>query len=271
MKYKFFYVPLLYFIHTRISGTSKLISWLFLFFLPTFYIQYHFSNLSLTNAFWIYLIQLALVYNMYEMGYIQNDAETIKNERIPTRRLSDEELEYYEEHKGFIFVGRSFLAGILLYILDIQIHDSDGYVRFAVIILLITQLYFIYNVIRSRLTLILHFCLVCLRYLGFPLLFISIREIDPLTVIILLGVFPIINLVERASNKKFGIRVLSGVNDNEYSLSIFRLAYHFLLLVCTIGIVAFFRDELWLAVLVFYLFFIRMCYFAYLYRRRKVS
>jgi hypothetical protein len=173
-KMSFFFIPIKYFIHTRIASLSKLLSWGIIYVIPTFYILFHYSAYPWLLTTIIYLLQLLIIYNFYETGYIQNDAETIKKENNPTLRLSREELAFYEKRKGIIYTVR-IIAGLLLQLLLINLASFtvDGLYFFAATwaILLI---YLVYNNIRNRFNLSLHFILVIIRFLCFTLLLIEI-------------------------------------------------------------------------------------------------
>lgn len=68
-----------------------------------------------------YFLSVMLVYNYYEIGYIQNDTETIKKENNPTLRLTMIQLQYYKSHFILIYSSRIFwgiLLSLLLYLLS---------------------------------------------------------------------------------------------------------------------------------------------------------
>jgi len=227
MKYKlFFYFPILYFLHTRIASIDKLLSWVIIYCVPTFYILYNYSSLSLAHTAISYLLQILLVYTFYEVGYIQNDCETIKNEVNPTLRLSPAELAYYERHKAGIYLVRlalgACLSAVLWYLNNGR--DALAFILVATSILLIYQ---VYNKIRSRVTLVLHFILVCLRFLSYPILFVGTSIIFDFNYYCLLLIFPLLNLMERGSNKKFRVKFLQVLIPDPKDLNSFRVWYYF--------------------------------------------
>jgi hypothetical protein len=222
----FFYVPIYYFIHSRISSLSRLISWGIIYIVPTFWIQYHYSGLSVASAALLYFFQLLLVYNLYEVGYIENDAETIKREENPTMRLSTSELAFYEKRKWSIYLTRLLWTVLLLTIICKLAPPDASFWIYAAVVLCFVPLYLIYNRVRSQLTLFLHFLLVVIRFLSYPLLFISFYKADSL---LLLFVFPIINLLERASQKRFKIPALQFITSTPKNLNSFRMVYYMIL------------------------------------------
>jgi len=61
------------------------------------------------SAIVVSLLFTALIYTVYEIGYIANDTETIKHETNPAMRLTANELAYYERHKHLIYGFRLML------------------------------------------------------------------------------------------------------------------------------------------------------------------
>ncbi|HFO5149574.1 TPA: hypothetical protein ACHJRG_004980, partial [Escherichia coli] len=96
----FFFVPFLYFYKTRLRSIIKLISWGVIYLVPIFLSTFSFANID--YYFISYFVVLTLTYNLYEIGYIQNDTETIKKEHNPTLRLSRDELFFYNNHRVYI-------------------------------------------------------------------------------------------------------------------------------------------------------------------------
>ncbi|MDK9728571.1 hypothetical protein KI701_10240 [Vibrio sp. D415a] len=203
LDYKFFYTPFLYSIHTRFKSIEKLVSWVLIYIVPVLLL------ILMPNGFeselvFLSFIYLTGVYAAYEMGYIWNDAETIKNEKKPTLRLSREELRFYEESKYSIYFGRILLITVLgggIYFFNKEI--SMYYLANIVIIL---ALYAVYNNVRSLANLPLHFMLVLSRYV-LPIIVLSQASWASAAWLIL--VFPLINLIERCSEKRFNLEFFS--------------------------------------------------------------
>ncbi|MEH6305226.1 hypothetical protein RYH73_06200 [Olivibacter sp. CPCC 100613] len=219
-----FYLPWAYFLKTRISSTFKLVSWGFIYVIPTFVI-----SLSLWVDFSLayilsYLIQFAVIYNFYEVGYIENDNETTKKEKNPTERLGPKEKLYYENKKNNIYIFRIIIGFSLLCILGYIESYSCGFIYFAGASLLILLIYLIYNRIRSFLTLPLHFLLVCLRFLSY--IFLGTLYLSATNLLFLVCMYPLINIIERASNPKFRLTLLAPLYYSERKLAWFRAAYY---------------------------------------------
>jgi len=252
----FFYFPILYFLHTRIASVGKLVSWMIIYCVPTFFILYNYSTLSFLHTLISYLLQILLIYTFYEVGYIQNDCETIKDEVNPTLRLTAAELAYYEKHKAGIYLTRLGLGGCLSAALW---HLNNGpdtwpFITVAASIILIYQ---VYNKIRSRFTLVLHFILVCLRFLSYPILFVGSNTVFDFNYFCLLLIFPILNLMERGSNKKFQVKFLQYLIPDPKHLNSFRVWYYFSASLM-LGILVYFQwTQLWVLCLSLYFLFYR--------------
>ena len=99
----FFYLPMGYLLKTRLNSLAKFISWNIIYVFPLFYLAYIKLNFVITIIDFVEILgSIIVVYNFYEIGYIQNDTETIKRESNPTLRVSKDELEYYGKYKAKI-------------------------------------------------------------------------------------------------------------------------------------------------------------------------
>lgn len=61
----------------------------------------------------LYLLAVLFVYNLYEIGYIENDTETIKREENPTLRLSVRQLNFYYAHRWSVYVVKLAVSVVL--------------------------------------------------------------------------------------------------------------------------------------------------------------
>ncbi len=109
-----FYVPVLYAIRTRFLKDKTGNFWLAEYLFPVLlsFLLANIEPISISQM----LLSVACVYCFYEIGYIQNDCETIKKEESPTLRLSEDELKIYERNKWNIYMTRGVL-GILFNVL----------------------------------------------------------------------------------------------------------------------------------------------------------
>ena len=165
----FFFIPFCYTYVTRLRTVPKAISMIIFYFVPVC-ILLHFQQLDIS---WPRLLLLAVfailgVQTVYEIGYIQNDTETIKLEKHPTMRLSAQQLEFYGQYRVSIYVIRIMLACIFSFALCF-LTGQDG-ICYSLGLIAILAVYQGYNRTRSYYTCRpLYFLLVSLRYVG-PLL-----------------------------------------------------------------------------------------------------
>ncbi|EPZ2423117.1 hypothetical protein ACXLRA_001714 [Vibrio vulnificus] len=201
-----FYFPFLYFYKTRLKTPKKGLGWIFSYVLPIMIGTNSFS----TDQFFFMLVLMLGIYSAYEYGYIYNDSVTIENEINPTMRLEYSQIEYARKNMNFILAFRGGVAIFVYCFFAIQ---------YILVPFLILLTYFFYNRKRGRINLLLHFFLVLLR---FSSIFLVVSGIGGFIYSIL--IFPLINLFERMSEKRFGFHVLMKFRQN---ISLTRVVYYF--------------------------------------------
>lgn len=214
-----FLIPLVYTYITRLRTISALVSWggiyIVLLFIFIFFDSEYVNSSNLT----VFILSIILVYNNYEIGYIYNDSETIKKEKKPTLRLGELALSIYENKKCYIYIERILISLCLSFLL---VHYFSVGVIFVISAWLILPVFIVYNSIRNRFNLILHFILVMLRY-GCPVL-IVVKPQDIIPVLIGVSlIFPIANLIERCSEKRFDLGIF---RDRYFNKNIWRVIYY---------------------------------------------
>lgn len=155
-----FYVPLMYAIESRFLKRSRLgiIVWGTEYLIPVL-LAFYLLNMSF-HGIWIMLLAIIAVYNFYEIGYIQNDCETIKKEQNPTLRVKPQELNYYKSRKYLIYGFRLLLGTCLSwFFLNAA---SPWYI--IVLLWLVIPFYWVYNTLRGRINLYLILPLTAYRY-----------------------------------------------------------------------------------------------------------
>lgn len=218
----FLYIPILYTFKTRLKNIIALFSWIIICPLLLFIILITQDSTPVNLTLIIcYTLSFLHTYNLYEIGYIINDTETIKREKKPTLRLSHIELDYYYNKRRKIYLARLITSLIISLILLNSYQTPFIYILYS---WLIIPFYLIYNNIRNILNLPLHFILVTLRYTA-PLI-LSITFTPSMFFIIIL-IFPFINLIERSSEKRFNIKIL--IKKREFIQRI-RFLYYLLIL-----------------------------------------
>lgn len=251
-----FYLPFCYTLFIRFSKVSQFISWVAIYIIPTLLVFLSFYEKGMFSFLLCYFLSVMLVYNYYEIGYIQNDTETIKKENNPTLRLTMIQLQYYKSHFVLIYSSRMFW-GILLSLLLYLLSDFVSYFLCSSILLLL--LYQVYNNVRNRFTLFLHFLLVIIRYWAIILYF----PISLSFMCYLLLLFPVLNLLERSSESRFHIPYISYLIANRNDIPLFRVKYYLTLLFLMLILEIFTKIPLVILFLSFYFFSYRIivCFF----------
>jgi hypothetical protein len=220
-----FYLPYLYTRKTRLEKKGRLLSYFLILALPSAYFAVVLqSEITLQNILYT-LLGLIYIQNLYEIGYIQNDTETIKKETDPTLRLSKGTRHYYEQNKLGIYGIRAFIAlGIGLILLCIS-DFNPGIQLFLFVSSLICPIFLIYNQIRTVWILALHFLLTILKYSSLQLLFFDTLRSD--IFLLSIFIFPVINLLERAATQRFFKRYSAFFRPK---IVLCRIGYYFSLL-----------------------------------------
>lgn len=198
----YFYIPYLYTIKTRLGKKGRLLSYILILVIPPAYFALILQAENPTlNSLFAVIIGTLIIQNNYEIGYIQNDAETIKKENLPTLRLGKEALSYYELNKVQIYLSRFLWWALLVSILFLMQHAIHDTLIFVGIATLIIPIFLIYNSVRNYLNLILHFILTIFKYTAVQFLFLSSFKFE----IFLLSLFayPFLNLLDRAATPRF--------------------------------------------------------------------
>lgn len=198
-----FYLPFAYFFGTRvITGTAR-VSWCMIYFVPLLLVLVCFSP-SLDLAVIIQLFFAAVcTYTIYELGYIENDTVTIRDEALPTLRLGALQLEYVSDYWVVILLVRLLTAGLLLSYLS----SAEGFVPYLLSLISLCVVFPLYNRQRGPINAWLHPLLVTARFCG-PLMLL-LPELSVFLYSLL--VFPVLNVLERAREPRYGFKGLEKV------------------------------------------------------------
>ena len=227
----FLYIPICYTFKTRLKNIVALFSWVVICPLLLFIILITQDNIHISlSLITCYIFSFLHTYNLYEIGYIINDTETIKKEKEPTLRLSYTSLNYYYTKRIKIYLIRLMLSATISLILLLYYHTPLIYIFYS---WLIIPVYLIYNNIRNIFNLPIHFILVILRYTS-PL--VLSMTLTPSMFFIIILIFPLINLIERASEKRFNINFL--IQKRKF-IEKFRFFYYLVILLLIVALQTF--------------------------------
>ncbi len=244
MLFKFIF-PLAPFFHLYAKSIYEKLSWVLYYLIPYLAISYLF-DVNLLAA----IISILAIYSVYDIGYIYNNAETIKNETKPTLRYSSNELVFYEKNKLLIYFVKFFFAVIFCFLLSY--YFSYNFTLWLFCLTLILIIFFIYNSIRSKINFYLQIFLTISRF-SFPLFLLCNFTLNDFIFTIML--FPLPNFLERTKIK---------VNNFPYKIediSKFRTIYYLFLLVISVFIYNMQKTDLWFLILSSYYFFYRSVYY----------
>lgn len=260
----FFLFPMLYTFKTRLNNKKKLLAWLLSYLVPTCYVVYCFSGVSFNLELLIGgVLALTSIYNVYEIGYIYNDAELTKKEVNPTIRLSDKEISFYEVNKFAIYIARA--TQCVLTCLVLSFFSKYLSISTAIACAMILILYLFYNSIRNLINIPLYSFLVWFRYFGICLVFYNAVDAFLLWVI-----YPLCVTIEFASKPRFG-KLLRWVYGH---IDLFRVFYYISLLLISISILTYLgviHDYSWFVFLIAYYSVFRFLSYIFLSKRYRAQ
>lgn len=223
LTHAFFYLPVAYTYITRLRCLGRLFSWGMIYVVPVAYSCLWLQTVWEWRSALICGLGMIAVYNFYEIGYIENDTETIKRESVPTLRLDKEARCYYEVHKKGIYGIRLMWGAALAGIVYVLSSERPEVLVFIGVIGSLLPLYRIYNHIRNRGNLYMHILLVTIRYCSCLLLFWGEGSWR------MLGVawfaFPVPNFIERAATPRFA-RYWAVWLVEKKGIAFYRVAYY---------------------------------------------
>lgn len=188
------------------------------------------SEVNLFLTIILYFLGLCAMMSIYEVGYLENDIITTKNEKNPTKRL-DEYSHNFLENNYYKIVSLKYFITLLIFILLLVLKASANiqlYIfQFILSLLILRGIYLIHNKIRNKYNILTFLGLVIFKHYSIILLFIPFDQ-SLFVLMVLLILFCGQRLIEYASKKRFGLNIHIG------NLDVFRVYYY---LVCLGGYV----------------------------------
>ena len=200
-----FYIPLWYTYCTRLRTPLKCISLVCIYLIPILIVVFgeNQTDKQPTEILFLVLLSVISVYSSYEIGYIQNDTETIQKEEKPTLRLSLSQLEYYHRNRIRIYLWRAVCI-LFLQCICFLYFDQFNSILFLLCQLIILFTYQLYNCFRGNINMPLYFILVFLRYFSVISLFTEVISAPLLMCVIF--IFPLVKTLEFRSTKPASVR-----------------------------------------------------------------
>lgn len=191
-----FFIPFTFTKKSRYNSSNKVAVYFITLIIPLFLLSFlqNFPEGIKTFGFYIsFLIALVSYVNFYEIGYIFNECETIKKEKFPTKRLTDEQLAFYERHKFFIYFERVLLSVILNIVLLFFI-SKKSVLFFSAAEMILIVIFFIYNIVRGKITQLVYLFLSIVKYT--TLLFVHSENLSFSIFVAAVFVFPLVRTLE---------------------------------------------------------------------------
>ena len=245
-----FFVPFAYFVSTRLMTVEKVLSWLVIYPASLTLAYFSFTPEITVTATISILVGMITIYTIYELGYIANDTFTVAKETAPTLRLDDYETLFVKSNWHLIVTVRVSLT--ITFLILLKILNPDGLPLFCLILAILSFAFYFYNKTRGTINIPLHFILVTCRFSGPCMLLMP----DVVFLCFTILAFPIINLLERASEHRYNISWLQGsVISNQNSG---RWLYYLITSALWVGISTVLGIGLETTTLLVFLFFYRL-------------
>lgn len=177
-----------------------------------------------------FVLLLVAFYAQYEIGYIYNDTETIKKEKNPSKRLDSIEMYFYNKNKCQIYIVH-FLTFICILSGLSWMSDEREFLLFSAISMIVELvIFYVYNNVRGRISLLVFFFLELFKYIPFLNLFDTESAMQILIVTAMIYAIP--NTLERLSFKRYGILFMQRLLPTEKSYLKFRIAFYLVVCLC---------------------------------------
>lgn len=219
-----FCIPTYYLFYSRLKRKSEIFSWVLVFPLVVFLGNYSLTDLHFLPFVALFVFAYWSWFSFYEIGYLENDALTVKFEDKPTMRIPVDEVAFIQKYFRWIALLRwfSFFLGLaLLYIF----FESQVRLDWMLLLAILTRAFFwIHNHFRSRINIFSYFGLSTCKYLFLSLVLYGFTY--PFLLLGFFLAFPLVRTIEHACKVKYQLTWLKkwvGELDN------FRVRYYLMI------------------------------------------
>ena len=253
--YKFL-IPGFYLFYSRLKRKSEILSFLLVYPAIIFLLITIQADFDLIHFSFLFIITLIAWLSFYEIGYLENDAITIKKEQNPTLRIEQGEIKIIQSKFVALQVTR-FIYGtgllFLIFFLSEFVNIKINIYFFIFMVILARLAFYFHNTLRSRWNIFTYLTLSITKYLSIPILFLSGYDLLVVSISLFL-IFPLPRTIEHGVKVKYGFKGLKKVVGD---LDTFRVKYYLTGLLLTTIIYFLINEESSLTLVVgFFWFFI---------------
>ncbi|AKD01948.1 hypothetical protein POKO110462_19470 [Pontibacter korlensis] len=252
-----FLLPGYYYFYSRLPRKSEQISWIIVFPALVLVGILLVSDANALHIIITYIIANFCWLNFYEIGYLENDAITIKLEKDPTLRIPQKEILFVQKNFNKLTLIRIITGAGLLTLIYILPVSKISFLMFTMALAGARLFFFLHNKIRSRFNVLTYHLLSTTKFFAFPLLLLPNHEQLVSLLIALYLSFPLPRTVEHAVKIRYKFVSLKKIVGD---LDTFRLKYYFALIAFAL-VFYFFSDTLLartVLVISLYYFFYRL-------------
>jgi hypothetical protein len=230
LKFKFI-LPFYYLYASRLKRPAELLSLIWIYPVFLFVFLFGFYQVGLFPNSVSFIIGFFAWMSIYEIGYLENDALTIRKEKNPNIRISLDDILLVQKNFGSICIIRVFVFIFLILLTSVFGLFSQSQLFLFVLLALTARLFFfLHNQFRSRVNIITYFLLCLSKYGVFPMVFLGWNYgFEPYWIILLS--FPLLRTIEHSVKTKYGLKKLQQTIGN---LDTFRVKYYGVLLLIAI-------------------------------------
>lgn len=259
-------IPGYYLFHSRLKRKTEIISLVYVYPLFLFLLIYFWGDFDLAKFGLVFIVYFLTWLSFYEIGYLENDVFTIKKEKQPTLRISENAISTVEENYKKILSIRILIglcSASILFLFNYLDWFSLNILGLFFSILITRLSFWLHNKLRSRWNIITYFFLSCGKYLSIPILFYYHLPNFTFLIAIILLLFPIPRTLEHAAKIKYDLVKFGKLIGN---LDKFRIIYYLLIVIISLFLfvvlnfekkyLIFLLSALWFFIFRFGLFFV---------------
>jgi hypothetical protein len=198
-----FLIPFQFLFYSRLKRKNEVFSVIYIYPLYLFIFIFLFYGGELYPNVVLFPLLLTAWMFIYELGYLENDAITIKNETNPNLRISFQDIGLIQANFSMITLIRVACFGAIMSIIFFsKLLPINGLIFFMIFILLVRGVFYLHNTIRSRHNILTYLILCSAKYFILPLIFLK-WDYGAVPYLIIFFSFPLLRTIEHAVKEKY--------------------------------------------------------------------